>query len=292
MIAGRILAASSSLIEWLLAETSAKPLAAIRFLIGLLISIQLAGLFPLATVHISELGWNGKSVVGITTVDFLNFFKSNESTHVFLSALIVVSIFFTLGIVPRLSALLLYLGLIMLRQRAFFLFDADDSLLATVTFYFIFFPSAGQAWKVFGKASRGGSIRSPRWTYFALTVQLCLVYFSSGVCKAVTPEWASGIALELSLIHPAYTRIDFAPFLFPAISLLLKVSTYIVLLWELSFPAFVCSGYARFAVAFGASFHLFSFAFLNLRLFPFAMLALYLAVYALKGKATPSNRIA
>ena len=118
-----------------------------------------------------------------------------------------------------------------------------------------------------------GPTRVPAWPVRLLQIQVSVLYFVSGFWKVIDASWQDGSALWVALASPTFTRFG-APSWAPQWPF--AAGTMLVAWWELLFPALVAVPCARrIVLAFGAAFHLFILVFMNVGVFPLAMLALY-----------------
>ena len=131
------------------------------------------------------------------------------------------------------------------------------------------------------RALRGGGARGgpagpttvPSWTVRMVQLQLCVLYLVSGFWKVIDPAWQDGTALWVALANPTFTRFG-APGWAP--QPIFALGTLVVAWWELLFPALVALRWTRrTALALGVLVHLFILVFMNVGVFPVAMLGLY-----------------
>jgi hypothetical protein len=98
--------------------------------------------------------------------------------------------------------------------------------------------------------------------------------------KFHSAEWNDGAVMQLALIHPHYSRWD-GWFILenPYFRSVLAILAQLIRWWELLFPLLLLSRLTRnISLAFGVTFHLGLFLTMNLRWFPWVMLALYPAL--------------
>jgi hypothetical protein len=118
-----------------------------------------------------------------------------------------------------------------------------------------------------------GPTAVPSWTVRMIQLQLCVLYVVSGFWKVIDPTWQDGTALWVALASPTFTRFG-APAWVP--QPLFALGTLTVSWWELLFPVLVALRWTRCAaLAFGVLVHLFILVFMNVGVFPVAMLGLY-----------------
>jgi hypothetical protein len=232
----------------------------------LLAIFQLATFLASAPLQLSDQGWLSVSESRFLTGGYWSAFYWVSSAVGVKSVLmfgILAAAALAMGLAARASALILFLVLSSVHIRNPLISDADDALFRIVAFYFVLMPPL--------KAEP-----VPGWSYRLFQSQLALVYFLSGWAKAgSSPDWLNGKALLLSLLNPVYSRFDVASVVNIPVTYALAIASVLTVVWEISFPALVLTRFRLAALAFGILFHLGSFVFLNLRLFPLLMLVLY-----------------
>ncbi len=113
-----------------------------------------------------------------------------------------------------------------------------------------------------------------------LGLQVCLSYFVAGVAKVAHPDWRSGRALSRFLLSPKYLIPPWWRAQAEAKSPLLKLGTWGVLLFELSFPlAVLMPQILPVWLLIGAIFHFLNFQVFGLNRFFWVWLACYPALF-------------
>ena len=115
----------------------------------------------------------------------------------------------------------------------------------------------------------------PVWPYRLFQVQLCLIYFTSGLQKSGKPDWQSGQAVEIVFAQTdSWMRFDVGLGEYPAF---LALATVGVLLWELvGFPVLVwIKGLRLWLLASGVLFHVSIFVLCKVFIFSEVMILLY-----------------
>lgn len=120
----------------------------------------------------------------------------------------------------------------------------------------------------------------PAWPVRLFQIQLCIIYFATGLCKLVrepdwfTGSWWDGTSLHYVMNMVTRTRWSYAQ---APIPFWLSASlTYVVVAWEVLFPVLVLSRYTRkWALWFGVLFHLGILITLEIGWFGFYSLAMY-----------------
>ena len=106
-------------------------------------------------------------------------------------------------------------------------------------FLVLAFARSGAVWGVQSEHRRGqiGRVFVPGWPVKVLIVQLCCLYFFSGVYKLLSPQWRTGYVMY-------FVNHDLAWSLAPNVTSLLPVwvhraSSWVTVIWELVFPLLI-----------------------------------------------------
>ncbi len=135
-------------------------------------------------------------------------------------------------------------------------------------------PGAGRPWP-----GESGLPKSPVWPRRLIALLVGIIYLGAAVTKMHTAGYFSGDQMAYWML----TNTNFANpvgewlSLFPA---WLVVSSYLVIVWEITFLCLCWRGYGRLlAIGFGYVFHLMTTLLLGLILFPVIYVTLYLALF-------------
>jgi hypothetical protein len=114
------------------------------------------------------------------------------------------------------------------------------------------------------------------WPLRLIRIQVAVIYLATGLWKLGSDQWRDGAAIHYVLSNNGFARFPEAP---PAeLATLLTLATYVILLWELTFPALVAISITRGAVLWaGVMFHLGLWVTTELGPFPWVMLASYIS---------------
>jgi uncharacterized membrane protein YphA (DoxX/SURF4 family) len=122
------------------------------------------------------------------------------------------------------------------------------------------------------------------WPLRLLFIQLCVIYFMSGLYKLTGGDWVRGESLRYILSDLTLTRFSMA--MLPIPQGVLQLLTWSVVTWELAFPALVLFRRTRRpALCAGVAFHLGIFALLELGSFSLHVLCLYLPLLPWENRA-------
>ncbi len=94
-------------------------------------------------------------------------------------------------------------------------------------------------------AWRGKRGPVPVWCRWLVQFQLAVVYTATGLLKTGAPWREEGTALYYALVNPYNRHFDVGRWLAPLQPWLLRPLTYLVLVWEVAFGAFVAQNWAR-----------------------------------------------
>jgi hypothetical protein len=137
----------------------------------------------------------------------------------------------------------------------------------------------GRVWSLDAWLRRPNATRDegqPIWPLRLMRFQIALMYFVSACWKLIDASWRDGSALLHILRDASYTRFPGA--WFTVLEPVLPLSTYGVVLWELTFPFMLWHPVTRrLALASGIVIHLLMWATLDIQLFSVIVLAGYVA---------------
>jgi hypothetical protein len=119
-------------------------------------------------------------------------------------------------------------------------------------------------------------------------IQLCIVYFASGLEKAMGEQWWNGEAIWRSLMLPVYNHFDFS--WISRFPLLAKLGAWGTLIVEMGYPFFVWSRRTRrFWVAATIALHLGIGLFLGLHTFSALMTVLTLSAFGFSAEPSKGS---
>jgi vitamin K-dependent gamma-carboxylase-like protein len=153
---------------------------------------------------------------------------------------------------------------------------------------------SGAVWGVQSvrRHGRAGPVLVPGWPMKALIVQLCAIYFFSGIHKLAYPQWRDGMVMY-------YVNHDLTWSLVPNLTSLLPVglhrlSTWITLVWEIGFPFLIAYRRTRTAtLVLGVIFHVLTLFTLEVGMFAIYSLVFYVVFVPwerLSGRAHDGGR--
>jgi hypothetical protein len=163
------------------------------------------------------------------------------------------------GFKTRLATIVLFVGVVSFARRDPYVLNAGDTLLRTLSFYFILAP-AGAAlsldrWRRARDTFWEFPLRAP-WALRLMQIQLSVVYLSTVWEKLQGSRWRDGTAVSYALRIGDVGRFPTPAFLADSV-VLSELMTYGTLLLELSLAIFVWNRALRpWVLALGVSLHL------------------------------------
>lgn len=207
----------------------------------------------------------------------------NQPSHVFIFCLVgfLCSLTFTLGLFPRISAILLFFLLFIFKFRNIYLLDGGDNII-TALLPFFFFISSKSLCKPYTKIVEKIGIESNYYlkkltavAIFGIMIQICIVYFFAGLHKLQGEVWLDGTALYYILNTSDFSAYAVNDYItqFP---MLVYALTWSTIVFQLLFPIFVWFNSTRkIVLLIGILLHLGILVFMRIDNFSFIMLACY-----------------
>ncbi|MGQ8870373.1 HTTM domain-containing protein [Myroides sp. TSA_177.3] len=207
----------------------------------------------------------------------------NQPSHVFLFCLLgfLCSLTFTLGMLPRISAILLFFLLFIFKFRNIYLLDGGDNIITAILPFF-FFISSKSLCKPYTKIVEKIGIESNYYlkklttvATFGIMIQICIVYVFAGLHKLQGEVWLDGTALYYILNTSDFSAYAVNDYItqFP---LLVYALTWSTIVFQLLFPIFVWFNSTRkIILLIGILLHLGILVFMRIDNFSFIMLACY-----------------
>ena len=222
------------------------------------------------------------------TLQWSLFFWGEQSNFIFLglyALALLASLGMMLGRYTRVCSVIVFFCTVSFQTPAWWGTNSADQLVKIMSFLFMVASLAGYASRCYsldaqknksiGGGSASGPSLMPAWPYRLFQVQLCMVYFTSGLQKAGSVDWQSGRAMELVFLQTnSWMRFDPGLSEYPAFTALMTIG---VLLWELvAFPVLVWIKPMRlWVLASGVLFHLGIVIFFKVFIFTEIMIVIY-----------------
>jgi hypothetical protein len=184
-----------------------------------------------------------------------------------------------LGCAARLSALVAWLLSVSFFNLNVYIHNAGDTVRSLLLFLLMLTPCGAvwslDAWWAQRRVPRPASTWIWPWALRLLMVQMIVIYFFNGIFKLAGAQWQDGSILHYVLADPAQTRWSYLQLPVPLFCL--QAMAWTVLAWEIAFPLLVSWPWARGpALWMGVAFHLGIALVIELAMFCFYMLCLYL----------------
>ena len=196
--------------------------------------------------------------------------------YYFLEILVsVIALIF--GFCTRISSILVFLGLVSLSNRNFFVDNSGDDMMR-INSFFLIFSEAGAAYSIDrwirikrGKETRELTPKSP-WAQRLLQMQVAYLYFNTFYLKLAGEGWRDGTAMYYALNYLELRRFSFK-YLFYYLWQI-KVATYSVIVGEFALATLVWFRKFRYWIlAIGASLHIGINLAMQFPVFQYVMLA-------------------
>lgn len=210
-------------------------------------------------------------------IDFNN--PNNVLLFCFLG--IITSCTFLMGILPRISAVLLFFLLFIFKFRNIYLLDGGDNIITALLPFFFFIQSNSlckgyntimEKWKL---TSNYYLQKLTHYCTLGILIQICIVYFFAGLHKLQGDVWLDGTALYYILNSSDFSAYAINEYLtsFPFI---VYSMTWFTIAFQLLFPLLVWFNKTRLSMLFlGILLHLGILIFMRIDNFSFIMLACY-----------------
>jgi len=197
---------------------------------------------------------------------------------------VAATFLFLVGWHTRWISILVWFLTLCFHNRNTALLNFGDDLLRNALFLLMISPCGCafsiDAWRQRRQHPGSGSTLIPAWPVRLLQIQLCMMYFSTGLAKLVRePDWFTGTWWDGTSMHYVLNIVTRARWSFAQLPLPLWVTapmTYSVVAWEVLFPLLVLFPRTRkWALWFGVLLHLGILATIEIGWFSFYSLAMY-----------------
>ena len=157
-------------------------------------------------------------IFGIPVINLIALLPSGDHWLVaFFAVFVLACIGLTLGLFSRISAILVYLGLVSFLHRNIYVHHGGDHLLAIAAFWMMFAPidaalSLDCLW--FKKEPESDLPKHcSLWAVRAYQFQFALIYWQCSLSKLASPSWEDGTAMYYVFRHLEFARfpVPFVP---------------------------------------------------------------------------------
>lgn len=272
--------------RFLFAPVSPVPIGIYRVLFGSLVLLNGLFLLPEVTTFFGEQGV-------LPVADALRYTRSprinvlawlppdDRWVYSFLAAYLLAAVCLTIGFLTRLSAALVFVGLVSLHHRNMIVLNSADTILRLTSFYLVF-SAAGRALSVdrWLRVRRGAEPPGPPapaepWAQRLIQVQLAVAYLATVYWKLQGHTWVDGTAVYYATRTHEFIRFP-VPYVFDHLWTI-KLMTWGTLAVEFALAVFVWFRDLRYPVLLaGLMLHLGLEYSMNIQLFQWVMISTYL----------------
>lgn len=208
-------------------------------------------------------------------------FNNENNITLFLIIGIIFSLFLFLGFLKKLSAIVLFLLLLIFKHRNIYLLDGGDNviwiLLPFMSFIDSYSFSKGYD-NLINKISvkfKSYSIIMSKYFSFAIIIQLCIIYFFASLHKLQGEVWLNGTALYYVLKSEDFNA-SFINNLIAQSTYLVAFLTWITIIFQFAFPFLIWNKKTKLKIILiGIFFHIGIFILLRVDNFSFIMIGVY-----------------
>jgi hypothetical protein len=294
--------------RWLLlADVDARPLAALRIAVGVLVLLTLVEYLPVLPRAHSDAGWLpaevARELMDPLHWSALHWISSPAAVVAFGVVGILAALALTIGWRSRTAAWVCLVVVASIHVRNPALLYGGDSLTRVLLFYTAL-GRCGAVWSVDAVVHRvriareavaadadalhrprrfAAPIAVPVWPLRLLQFQVLVIYTFAGIAKLFGRTWAEGTASWYALVNPIYARFDADAMPLPdGMIAILTAATHVVTWWELLWPVMVVAHAwsRRVAMAIGIGVHGGIAVGMQVKWFGIGMLVTYLGFVA------------
>lgn len=227
--------------------TSPATLGLFRIVFGLVTFLSILGKYPFRNVFYGEGG-----IVSSATTDryfghnpfvYFRFVPDGDpALNIYFLVFLLFIVFLMFGFLSRISSVVVFIGLVSLSNRNFFVDNAGDDLMRNLSFFLMFAP-CGAAYSIdrLIRVKRGlaGKEFTPikPWVLRMIQLQVAYLYFDTFMLKFPGEGWKDGTALYYAFGYLEHRRFDFRQ-IFQYLWQI-KLLTYSVMVAEFMLPFFV-----------------------------------------------------
>lgn len=207
-----------------------------------------------------------------------HYFQSTQLVVFCHYALLLALVSLGLGLFTRTSAILCFaLNLMFINRNPAIQYGAD--FVSSFCLFYLCFANSGQALSLdrfLGRDRKGPLIANlDSMAFRLLQIQLCVIYFYSGISKLKGTRWWNGSAIFDVFTMEGLVRWDMTFLAY--LPDLLVAACYLTLLWEMYFPILIWTRPFRLLlIVFGALMHMAFGIFLNIPFFAAIMVSIYI----------------
>lgn len=235
--------------------------------------------------------WNGRGSLSVNDVGTtLSLYALSSSAlyfeFIFHCGIIITSLM-VFGVGGRITTILVYVFTFSMHERNQFILDGGDNILILILFYMMFADMSGNRRESGGNSL---SVMLHNTAMLAIITQICLLYFSTGMYKAMGNYWQNGTAIYYILRVQWYTWPGVSELIYEN-GPLVVIGTYGTMLLEVAFPFLLLRRETRWmALAGGVALHVGIILFMGLAAFSWAILSVYFVLISDREYAAIARR--
>jgi hypothetical protein len=205
--------------EFFFTPISPATIGLFRICFGIVVFLSVLGKYP----H-REIFYGGDAIVSSATTghhfpkpEWIYFRwvpDGDPALAIYFQVILAATICLIFGLCTRVSSILVFIGLISLSNRNFFIDNSGDDLMR-INSFFLMFTQAGAAYSIdrWIRVRRGkeGPELTPRapWAQRLLQLQVAYLYLDTFILKLPGEGWMDGTALYYALRYLELRRFDF-----------------------------------------------------------------------------------
>lgn len=224
-------------------------------------------------------------IIDYFKISYLHFdFNNTSFVNFYLLVSIFFSLLFMLGILTRLSAIVLFLSLFLFKIRNLYLMDGADNVVSVILpfFFFIDTISFSSIYENFKQKILNNNFDlkkvitlSSLVFCYAIMIQICIMYLFAGIHKLYGSVWRDGTALYYILNSEDFSP-SFLNSIFTQSLTLVKVATWFTIFFQLTFPFCIwLKPLKKYYIIIGVILHIGIFIMMKIDNFSFIMIACY-----------------
>jgi len=206
--------------QFFFAPISPATIGVYRIVFGIVVFLSVLGKSPCRDIFYGRNAIVGESTTDMFFPDHLwwLFFRwlpqEDPGLKLFFCALLIASVALIFGLFSRLSSILVFVGLITLSNRNFYVDNHGDNFMR-INSFFLMFAESGAAYSLdrWLKRKRQTSMevltRVSPWAQRLLQLQLSYLYIEAAVTKMPGQTWQDGTALYYAFNYLELRRFDF-----------------------------------------------------------------------------------
>lgn len=248
--------------SWLTRPIAAERVAALRIGTALALLFDLGfSLLPHFSMFFSPSALGGRDQFpwrfrdGHYYWSLLRILPEDWGPHLLMAVWIVAAVALLIGYRPLVAGLVSWACAVSFWNIIPGIGNGGDQLRNTLLFI-VALARSGAVWGVqsIRRSGQADPVFVPGWPVKVLIVQLCCVYFFSGIHKLLSPQWQSGLVMY-------YVNHDLTWSLEPNVTRLVPVwmhrfSSWVTIVWEIGFPILIALRRTRAATLWlGVVFH-------------------------------------